>query len=69
MTLYDPILQLLKLHRLWHVFGVSGNAINPLVDTLRRDADTRFIHPIPDALLHGWQWKPQPDPFIIRLIP
>jgi thiamine pyrophosphate-dependent acetolactate synthase large subunit-like protein len=39
-----PILQLLKLHHVRHLFGVPGDAINPLVDAIRRDGDTRFIH-------------------------
>lgn len=44
MTLYDQILAILKLHQVQHIFGIPGDAINPLVDALRRDDEMRFIH-------------------------
>lgn len=44
MTLYDQILALLKQHEVDHIFGIPGDAINPLIDAIRRDDDLRFIH-------------------------
>lgn len=44
MTVYDQVLQIIKRHRVHRIFGIPGDAINPLVDAIRRDQEMTFIH-------------------------
>ncbi len=41
---YDKLIGLLKSHGVNEIYGVPGDAINPLIDALRRDGGIRFIH-------------------------
>ena len=44
MKLYTHLLQLLTELDVKHIFGVPGDAINPLVEAIRKQDDIRFIH-------------------------
>lgn len=44
MQLYDQVLHILKKLEVDHIYGVPGDAINPLVEAVRKDEDIRFIH-------------------------
>lgn len=44
MTIYSQILRVLKLHNVRHIFGIPGDAINPLIEAIRKDDDVQFIH-------------------------
>lgn len=44
MTLYSQLLRILQLHQVRHIFGIPGDAINPLVDAIRLNEEMRFIH-------------------------
>lgn len=41
---YDKLLELLKCYGVKEIYGVPGDAINPLIDAIRRDDEIRFIH-------------------------
>ncbi len=41
---YDKLLELLKSYGVREIYGVPGDAINPLIDAIRRDRAVRFIH-------------------------
>lgn len=44
MQLYDQVLHILKQLEVDHIYGVPGDAINPLVEAIRKDDAIRFIH-------------------------
>lgn len=44
MTVYDQMLKVLSTVGVRHIFGVPGDAINPLIDSIRRQKDIQFIH-------------------------
>ncbi len=44
MKLYEQLLQVLKQLGVKHIFGVPGDAINPLVEALRKQNYIKFIH-------------------------
>jgi len=44
MKLYEQLLHILKSLGVKHIFGVPGDAINPLIEALRKQDDIKFIH-------------------------
>lgn len=44
MKLYEQLLKVLSRAGVREIFGVPGDAINPLIDALRQQDDIRFIH-------------------------
>lgn len=44
MKLYEKLLQVLQAHHVDHIFGVPGDAINPLIEAMRENEDIRYIH-------------------------
>ena len=44
MKLYEQLLQVLRQLGVKHIFGVPGDAINPLVEALRKQDHIKFIH-------------------------
>lgn len=44
MKLYEQLLEILSACGVEHIYGVPGDAINPLVDAIRKQDAIRFIH-------------------------
>lgn len=44
MNLYSKLLQVLNAHGVQRIFGIPGDAINPMLEALRRQADIEYIH-------------------------
>lgn len=44
MKLYEKLLEVLHQHQVDHIFGVPGDAINPLIEALRHDEAIKYIH-------------------------
>lgn len=44
MNLYTKLLQVLNAHGVRRIFGIPGDAINPLLEALRKQADIDYIH-------------------------
>ncbi len=44
MKLYNQLLEILTELGVRHIFGVPGDAINPLIEALRQQKEIRFIH-------------------------
>lgn len=44
MTLYEKLLQVLEAHDVKRIFGVPGDAINPLLEALRNQEAIDYIH-------------------------
>ncbi|MBI1357861.1 MAG: pyruvate oxidase [Acidobacteria bacterium] len=44
MKIYTKLLQVLEAHQVRHIFGVPGDAINPLIEAIRELDAIRYIH-------------------------
>lgn len=44
MKVYEKILEILRLHEVENIYGVPGDAINPLTDALHTQTDITFRH-------------------------
>ncbi|RME64255.1 MAG: pyruvate oxidase, partial [Alphaproteobacteria bacterium] len=44
MTVSDILLKVLRAHGVRHLFGIAGDAINDVMDAVRRQDDIQFIH-------------------------
>ena len=44
MKLYTKLLEILEAHDVNHIFGVPGDAINPLLEALRKQDAIKYIH-------------------------
>lgn len=44
MNAYQSILNVVKLRGVDRIFGVPGDAINPLIEAIRNDNDVQFVH-------------------------
>lgn len=41
---YDKLMEVLESYGVQNIYGVPGDAINPLIDAIRRKENMRFIH-------------------------
>ena len=44
MKLYTKLLEILEAHDVNHIFGVPGDAINPLLEALRKQDSIKYVH-------------------------